>query len=179
MVTSITFAPSSVRNVILTGFMGTGKSSVGRLLADRLGFRYRDLDALIVEEEGISINEIFARHGELRFRALETEAVRRMAQEERCVVSTGGGAVISPENRRLLREAGVVVNLTASVDEVCRRLREDTDRPLLKDDRSGERIAAMMAEREQFYADAELRIDTTGKSVEDVVAEIIGYLEGK
>lgn len=171
--------PSSVRNVVLTGFMGTGKSSVGRLLADRLGFRYRDLDALIVAEEGISINEIFALHGESRFRFLETEAVRRMAREERCVVSTGGGAVISPENRRLLRESGVVVNLTASVDEVCRRLREETDRPLLKDDRSGERIGAMMAEREQFYGDAELRIDTTGKSVEDVVAEIIGYLEGK
>jgi shikimate kinase len=168
-----------VRNVVLTGFMGTGKSSVGRLLADRLGFRYCDLDALIVAEEGMSINHIFARYGEPRFRAIETEAVRRMAHVERCVVSTGGGAVIAPENRRLLREAGVVVNLTASVDEVCRRLREETDRPLLKDDRSGERIAAMMEEREQFYADAELRIDTTGKSVEDVVAEIIGYLGGK
>lgn len=179
MATSTTFVPSSMRNVVLTGFMGTGKSSVGRLLADRLGFSYRDLDALIVAEEGISINEIFARHGEPLFRALETEVVRRMAREERCVVSTGGGAVIATENRRLLRQAGVVVNLTASVDEVCRRLREETDRPLLKDDRSGERIAAMMAEREQFYADAELRIDTTGKSVEDVVAEIIRYLEGK
>jgi len=158
--------------------MGTGKSSVGRLLAERIGFRYLDLDALIVAGEGISINEIFARHGEPHFRKLETEAVRRIAREVRCVVSTGGGAVIAPENRLLLREAGVVVNLTASVDEVCRRLREETDRPLLKDDRSEERIAAMMAEREQFYADAELRIDTTGKSVEDVVAEIIGYLEG-
>lgn len=179
MVTLSISGPSSVRNVVLTGFMGTGKSSVGRLLADRLGFRYRDLDALIVAEEGISINEIFARHGESHFRALETEAVRRMAREDRCVLSTGGGAVISPENRGLLWESGVVVNLTASVDEVCRRLREDADRPLLKDDRSGERIAAMMAEREQFYGDAELRIDTTGKSVEDVVAEIIGYLEGK
>ncbi|MBT1076588.1 shikimate kinase [Geobacter grbiciae] len=179
MATSTISAPSNVRNVILTGFMGTGKSSVGRLLAHRLGFRYCDLDALIVEGEGVSINEIFARHGEPHFRALETEAVRSVSREERCVVSTGGGAVISPENRCLLREAGVVVNLTATVEEVCRRLREETDRPLLKDDRSGERIAAMMAEREQFYADAELRIDTTGKSVEDVVAEITGYLEGR
>jgi len=73
----------------------------------------------------------------------------------------------------------VVVNLTASVDEVCRRLREETDRPLLKDNRSEERISLMMAEREQFYAVADLRIDTTSKSVEDVVAEIIGFLEEK
>jgi len=178
MAISTISAPSRVRTIILTGFMGTGKSSVGRLLADRLGFRYRDLDALIVAEAGISINEIFARHGEPHFRKLETDAVRRIAGAQRCVVATGGGAVIAPENRRLLREAGVVVNLTASVDEICRRLREETDRPLLRDDRSEERVAAMMAEREQFYADAELRIDTTGKSVEDVVAEIIGYLEG-
>lgn len=177
--TSITSVPSSVRNVVLTGFMGTGKSSVGRLLAHRLGFNYCDLDALIVAGAGISINEIFARHGEPHFRSLETDAVRRIVAEDGAVISTGGGAVISPENRRLLQETGVIVNLTATVDEVCRRLREETDRPLLKDDRSEERIAAMMGEREQFYAVADLRIDTTGKSVEDVVAEIIAFLEGK
>lgn len=177
MATSTTSARSKMRNIVLTGFMGTGKSSVGRLLAQRLGFRYCDLDARIVEEEGISINEIFSRHGESHFRALETLAVRRLAQEQQCVVSTGGGAVIAPENRRLLMEAGVVVNLTASVDEICRRLREETDRPLLRDNRSGEHIERMLAEREPYYAHAELRIDTTGKSVEDVVAEIIVYLK--
>lgn len=176
---STTSAPSRVRNIVLTGFMGTGKSSVGRLLAERLGFRYLDLDALIVAEAGISINEIFARHGEPHFRRLETEAVRRIAGEERCVIATGGGAVISDENRRLLRSAGVVVNLAASVEEIRRRLSGETDRPLLRDDRSEERIVAMMTERERYYADADLRIDTTGKRVEDVVAEIIGFLEGE
>lgn len=177
MATSTTFVRSDMRNIVLTGFMGTGKSSVGRLLAQRLGFRFCDLDARIVEEQGISINEIFSRHGEPHFRALETAAVRRLAREQQNVISTGGGAVIAPENRQLLMETGVVVNLTASVEEICRRLREETDRPLLQENRSEERIERMLADREPYYAHAELRIDTTGKSVEDVVAEIIVYLE--
>lgn len=168
-----------MRNIILTGFMGTGKSSVGKLLAEQLGFSYLDLDALIVADAGITINEIFARHGEPHFRSLETDTVRRIGDEERCVVSTGGGAVVSAENRRLLRQAGWVINLAATVEEICLRLRDDTDRPLLRDDRSGGRVAAMMAEREPFYADADLRIDTTGKSVEDVVAEIVRFLEAR
>ena len=169
---------SRTRTIILTGFMGTGKSTVGRALAARLGFAYRDLDADIVAAAGISINEIFARHGEPHFRALETEAVRRLALTDRVVVATGGGAVIAPENRRLLREAGVVVNLTASVVEIGTRLQDDADRPLLRESRSAERIASLMMEREPCYADADLRIDTTGKTVEDVVAEIVRFLEG-
>lgn len=98
--------PSDGRNVVLTGFMGTGKSTVGKLLARRLGYRFSDLDALIVERAGISINEIFERYGEQRFRELETEAIRSLGGVSGRVVATGGGAVIAPRNRVLLREAG-------------------------------------------------------------------------
>lgn len=168
-----------MKNLILTGFMGTGKSTVGRILARRLGFRYADLDALIVERAGLSINDIFARYGEPHFRALETGVIRDISSHEGAVVSTGGGAVISPVNRELLHTAGVVVNLYATVEEICERLREDCERPLLREGRSRERVSAMMAEREPFYADADLRIDTTGKTVEDVVAVIIKFLGTK
>jgi len=164
------------KNIILTGFMGTGKSSVGKLLAERLGYRYCDLDALIVDAAGVSINEIFARHGEAHFRRIEAEMVRSIANRSGLVVATGGGAVLDPENRRLLRAAGFVVNLTAPAEEIFKRLHGENERPLLKEEKSLEKIGAMMEKREPFYADADIRIDTTGKCVEDVVEEILRAL---
>lgn len=168
--------PSDGRNVILTGFMGTGKSTVGILLAKRLGYCFRDLDALIVERAGISINEIFERYGEPRFRELETEAIRSLRGVSRHVVATGGGAVIAPLNRSLLREAGLVVNLTASLEVILDRLKGDRQRPLLRSNNTPEALGALMAGRENAYADADLRIDTAGKSVEDVVTEIATFV---
>ncbi len=164
------------KNIILTGFMGTGKSSVGKLLAERLGYQYCDLDALIVAAAGFSINEIFARHGEAHFRRIEAEMVRSIANRSGLVVATGGGAVLDPENRRQLRAVGFIVNLTAPAVEILKRLQEDNDRPLLKEGKTLEQIGAMLQEREPFYADADIRIDTTGKSVENVVAEIMRAL---
>lgn len=168
-----------MRNVVLTGFMGCGKSTVGRMLAQQLGRRYADLDALIVAREGATINDIFARQGESYFRQAETEAIQSIVAENGLVVSTGGGAVISPLNRELLHDAGVVVNLTADITTIAARLEGDMERPLLQEGRSAERLAVLLAEREAMYADADLRIDTTGKSVEDVVAEIVSFLETK
>lgn len=166
-----------MRNIILTGFMGTGKTSAGRLLAARLDYRFQDVDALIVEQEGRSINEIFANDGEAYFRRVETEVITTALQGNRLVISTGGGAVISEHNRRLMREAGLVVNLTASPAAVLERLAGDDERPLLRDEKGLEKVQAMLAEREPFYADADIRIDTTGKNVEDVVREILTILE--
>ncbi|HWI40152.1 MAG TPA: shikimate kinase [Verrucomicrobiae bacterium] len=163
-------------NVVLTGFMGTGKSSVGRLLARRLGFTYRDLDAAVVSSAGKSINEIFAQEGEASFRGAEKAEIRKLSACSRIVLSTGGGAVIDPENRALLKSMGVVVNLTASVDEILLRLKGDSQRPLLREDRSEARLAAMLAEREPWYAEADIRIDTGGKKLEDVAQQILDYL---
>lgn len=168
-----------MKNIVLTGFMGTGKSSVGKVLAERLGYKFCDLDTVIMGETGLSINDIFAEHGEARFRALESRAVQRVASKQGMVIATGGGAVIDPENRRLLRASGVVVNLCAPPELILERLRSESDRPLLKDDRSLEKIEAMLHEREPFYADADIRIDTAGKKVEDVAQEILAYLHGK
>ncbi|HOP41497.1 MAG TPA: shikimate kinase [Geobacteraceae bacterium] len=165
-------------NVILTGFMGTGKSSVGRFLACRLGYSYRDIDAMIVEQEGKSINDIFSEKGETYFRSVESSVLRIVLQDSSQVVSTGGGAVIRLENREAMKRFGVVINLVASADSILNRLRDDRERPLLRDSKSLERIEGMLAEREQYYCDADIRIDTNGKKVEDVAREILKFLKG-
>jgi shikimate kinase len=166
-------------NIYLTGFMGTGKSSVGTVLAKKLGYRFVDLDELIVLETGSSIEDLFARCGEPGFRALETEMVKRFGMQQGMVISTGGGAVMAPENRKFMHSAGVIINLTASPESIQRRLAAETGRPLLKDDKSPEKIGAMMAERERFYADADIRIDTEDKKVEDIAQEILLWLKRK
>lgn len=165
--------------VILTGFMGSGKSSVGKVLAELLSCRFVDLDSEIEASAGISISEIFAREGEAAFRALESEQLGRvLAERGRCVVATGGGVVISHENRHTMRKHGVIINLKVTLEQVLERLRGNDDRPLLAGNRVPEQVMELMEGREQFYADADIRIDTDGKSVEDVAALILGHLKG-
>ncbi len=167
------------RPLILTGFMGSGKSSVGRVLAKRLGCRFIDLDAEIVAAAGCSINDIFARDGEQAFRLLESSMLEQVLSAGKgCVLATGGGAVISAQNRSLMRSRGVIINLNVTLDQVLARLKGSSDRPLLAGDDAALRATALMDEREQFYADADIRIDTDGKSVEDVSAEILCRLKG-
>jgi shikimate kinase len=167
-----------MKNVILTGFMGSGKSSVGKIIAQRLGYEFCDLDAVIMDEAGLSVNDIFSKHGEVYFRTMESRAAATVAGRTKLVVATGGGAVISEENRRTFRSSGVVINLTASVESIIDRLRHDSSRPLLKGSGREEKITRLINEREACYADADIRIDTTGKKVEDVAAEILAYLKG-
>ena len=163
-------------SIVLTGPMGSGKTSVGRLLAARLGYRFQDLDALIVEQAGKSINQIFADEGETAFRDRETALLSTLVGQHGMVLSTGGGVVVREENRTLLHAAGLVVNLVATVEVLARRLAQANDRPLLKGDEVlGVRIERIMAEREQFYADADIRIDTTGKTLEDVAVLILAF----
>jgi shikimate kinase len=159
--------------------MGTGKSTVGKLLAQKTGYFFSDLDAIIVSTAGMSINEIFAKHGEAFFRELEANAVKQVSDAEKQVVATGGGAVIREDNRKLLRKSGIIVNLQASLEVICSRLNNDSERPLLKDLNSTEQLTKLLEQREQYYADADIRIDTTDKKVEDVVDEILNHLKGK
>lgn len=167
------------RALILTGFMGSGKSSVGNIVAKRLGYRFIDLDAEIVAAAGCSINDIFARDGEDAFRMLESSQLEQvLSAGEGSVVATGGGAVISPLNRTLMRDRGVIINLKVTLEEVLARLKGCSDRPLLAGEDAAKRAKSLMNEREQFYADADIRIDTGGKSVEDVAIEILCRLKG-
>lgn len=167
------------RSVILTGFMGSGKSSVGRLLAQMLSCPFVDLDAEVVEAAGQSINDIFARDGEEFFRMLESANLERILTTEGFrVIATGGGAVISFQNREMMRNHGLVVNLKVTLEQVLKRLNGCSNRPLLAGEKASERVRALMEGREQYYADADIRIDTDGKSVEDVAAVILSHLKG-
>ncbi len=165
-----------MRSVVLTGFMGSGKSSVGPVLARLTGLTYLDLDALIVSQTGSSINELFAQQGEPVFRALESSLLLTLSRQEGLLLSTGGGAVLSADNRRIMREMGTVVNLTAPVPVIRDRLRHAVDRPLLAEGAESGKIEQMLAEREGCYAEADIRIDTAGKKIEDVAAEILTFL---
>lgn len=166
-----------VRNIILTGFMGTGKSTVGRRLARTLGWDFIDTDSEIERITGMSVAEIFRRHGETRFRSEENLLVKRLMTRENCVIATGGGTVLNPENQEILSGIGVVISLYAPVEIILDRVGQRTDRPLLKTGR--EEIEVLWQARQVSYARAEYTVDTTDKSVEEVEGEILTYLEGR
>ncbi len=158
--------------------MGCGKTSVGRLLAQRLNWSFVDLDQAIVDAAGRSIKDIFAQDGEPAFRELETQILARVASGSGQVVSTGGGVVIASANRAVMRSHGCIVNLTATVETIAQRVSGDSERPLLADDASLSRIRSMLDGREQFYADADVRIDTTGKEIAVVAEQVLEYCKG-
>lgn len=167
-------------NISLTGLMGTGKSAVGRRLAHDYGFRFFDLDDIIVAQAGISVQNIFGNHGEAGFRRLESEAIERFvsgAYGGNCVLATGGGAVLKKSNRDLLRRWGKVILLTASVDETLKRVGDGESRPLLAGSDRATVIARLMAERNDAYMDCDFRIDTTGLSITEVAERIMAYLK--
>lgn len=165
-----------MKNVVLIGFMGTGKSSIGRLLAPRLGCSFHDLDKKIEERAGISIPEMFAQYGEPYFRAREKEAVREAAGRSNLVIATGGGAVKDAENVALLRRNGVLVALTADIDTILMRTASRGVRPVLDQEDAGDRRAAverLLAERQHLYADADITVDTSGKAPLAIAEHII------
>jgi shikimate kinase len=165
--------------VALIGLSGTGKSTVGRALAARLGWALRDTDAL-VEAAGRRVAAIFAEEGEARFRELETAALVAALDAAPCVVSTGGGIVLRPENRALLRERALVVWLDAPTDVlVARLLAHAEERPLLAGDDPAGRLAALRAARGGLYAElADLAVGTAGMTVEEICDQIVQMLIG-
>ena len=165
-----------MKNVVLIGFMGTGKTSVGRLLAGRLGCAFHDLDKKIEEQHGMSIPAMFAEHGEPYFRAREKEAVRAAAGRTNLVIATGGGTVKDPENVALLRQNGILVALTADVDTILQRTASRGARPVLDQADAGERRAAvvrLLEERRALYEDADITVDTSGRSPLEVAEYIV------
>lgn len=162
---------SKKRNIILIGFMGTGKSSVGCKLAEKLGWTFVDTDALIERKESLTIPEIFALHGESRFRETEHEVLHEALRQSSQIIATGGGAVLRRENRELMLERGWVVALTAAQDVIVRRVEQDPARPLLQGN-ARQRVAELMERRKDAYGFADVTIDTTDLTVE-AIAELI------
>ena len=164
------------RNIILTGFMATGKSSVGRALATRLGFAFVDLDTWIEAEAGMSVPQIFASRGEAAFRELEACMVERAASRTGCVVATGGGAIVNTRNLEALKRSGVLIALTANPEIILSRLGGGEDRPMLRGGEKRERIRLLLEERAPVYAKADLTVDTSDRTVDEVLDHLVALL---
>jgi shikimate kinase len=139
-------------SIVLIGMMGAGKSTIGRLLAETIGFEFIDADRELEARSGVSIPTIFEIEGEEGFRRRETVLLDELSQRPRIVLATGGGAVLDEQTRQRLRERALVIYLRATADEVHRRTRRDKSRPLLQADNPRERIEQLLAEREPLYA---------------------------
>ena len=164
-------------NIILIGFMGSGKSSVGKKLAERIGYDLKDTDEMIVLREGMEIQEIFHKYGEEYFRGLEsTLLLSIMDTLEKTVISTGGGMPIRDKNINLLRLMGQVIYLKASKDTIIERLADDTTRPLLKGANAYKEVERLLSIRTPIYERAaDIIIDTDGKNIDEIIKEILKH----
>ena len=168
-----------MKNVVLIGFMGTGKTSVGRLLATRLGCSFHDLDKRIEEQHGMRIPVMFSEYGEAYFREREKEAVREAAGRTNLVIATGGGTVKDPENVAMLRQNGVLVALTADVDTILQRTSARGARPVLDQADEGDRrraIESLLEERRGLYEGADITVDTSGRAPLEVAEHVLHAL---
>lgn len=164
------------QNIILIGFMGTGKSTVGKRLANSLGWSFLDTDAEIEKLTGLCIADIFKRHGETRFRSEEALLVKRLKDRKESVIATGGGTVLNPENWKELSQYGIIIALYAPLKEIYERIGQRNDRPLLKGSRR--EVEKLWVERQPIYEKADYVIDTAEKSIDEVVEEIILVIKG-
>ena len=165
-------------NIILIGFMGSGKSSVGEALAKSLNYQFLDSDKLIEEKAGSTISQIFEQYGEEYFRNMETKTLQDMQSKlDNTVLSTGGGMPLREENAKLLRQLGLVVYLQASTDTVIKRLKNDKSRPLLKGDDLAGKVDKLLAARTPVYEKTAHKIIVTdNKTINQIVADIIEEL---
>ena len=165
------------RNIYLCGFMATGKSSVGKRLASLLRYDFLDMDSAIEEESGMSIPQIFSTRGETVFRAMESKMVEKLAARNRYVIATGGGTIVNARNLEILKHSGTVVTLTADIQTILSRVGSGEDRPMLKGDDLRKRIAALMDERAHAYAQADMIIDTSTLTIDEVAQRIVTSLD--
>ncbi len=159
-------------NLALVGFMGTGKTSAGRLVAEQLHFEFLDTDDLIQSRTGRTIADIFAQNGEPAFRALERDLVRELAGRKRTVISTGGGLPADPENLASLRTHALVVCLWASPERIWERVRNQSHRPLLHDPDPQRKIRELLELRAPFYRQADVLVNTDSRSAREVAQQI-------
>ena len=159
-------------NIYLVGFMGTGKTTVGRELAKKKKWRFVDLDELIELREGKAIPDIFSKKGEPYFRILEKRALKEVSREEKFVVACGGGVVIKRENIKTMKESGIMICLKADPAVILKRTSGAANRPLLNTGNSKERIELLLKLRAPYYAMANRCINTSKLSVKEIVEKI-------
>jgi shikimate kinase len=172
--------------IFLTGFMGSGKSTIGPILANTLGYDFVDVDRLIEAKANARVVEIFERDGEQRFRELERAVLQEVAGRDHCVVSLGGGTIANEHNFELIRRSGVIVYLRLEPDEIYQRVHHRPDRPLLWDgsgrllsaDQLQERIRMLLSDRERYYEQADVVVPSDRRRVGVTVDEIVRRLRG-
>ncbi len=168
-------------NLVLIGFMGTGKSTLGRLCAARLGYTFQDSDRVIEARLGKPITEVFAEQGEQAFRQMERAVIKELAETPGLVIATGGGAILDAENVANLRAGGRVVLLTATPEALLQRVGDARSRPLLADSPDPRvRIEALLADRAPHYERAaHHRVETTERHPRDIAAEIVAWFRAQ
>ena len=167
------------KNIVITGFMGTGKSAAAKELARKLGMKFIDMDQIIEERQGTSISDIFDRYGENYFREQENELAKELSQKENMVIATGGGTLLSSDNARRLGQAGEIVCLYADSQTIYNRVKRKNDRPLLKGENVLGEIDHLLEERKKAYAKIKWKIDTTNLNIQEVTEKIITLLKGE
>jgi shikimate kinase len=166
-------ATRKISNIALVGFMGAGKSSVGRLVADQLRFTFLDTDDVLVSRAGKSITEIFAQEGEAAFREKECALVQELVLRTRTVIATGGGLPVNPANLASLKTHALVMCLWASPEKIHDRVGGQSHRPLLSDPDALARIRTLLAAREVFYRQADVLVNTEFRSLREVAHQVI------
>ena len=164
------------KNIFLVGFMGAGKSTVGKILADKTGYKFYDADSYIEEQAGTTITQIFADHGEPYFRDLESEATEELAKKENQVIATGGGVVQRDRNWDAMKKNGITVYLKATVETIWERIKDDTSRPLLQVENPVDTARELLEKRTPMYEKADIVLDTDGLSPEVVAEEILSSI---
>ncbi len=159
-------------NIVITGFMGTGKTSIGTLVAQKLGREFIDTDQLIAKRLGLSINEIFEKFGESFFRTKEKEVLLELSKKSNLVISTGGGSLVPKENQKIMEKNSLIFCLQCDTDEIIKRTSNDNSRPLLKENKHIE-IQRLLKRRESAYNKIKLQINTTRISIDEAADEII------
>ena len=161
------------KNIVIIGFMGTGKTAVGLRLAQKLDLEFVDMDREIEALSGMSIKEIFRRYGEIRFRSEESLMAKKLGQRESLVIATGGGTVTREENVGFLRQNGILICLDAQPQDILERVNlQKGTRPLLKKNTRVQDIEELLNQRQNYYACADIRVDNSGKSLDQIVNEI-------
>lgn len=168
-----------MRNIVLTGFMGSGKTTVGRLLAELTGRRFVDMDIFIEQEAGMSVQEIFKAFGEEEFRKRERDACRKLSLEQGLVIATGGGAMTFPENVEVIKKSGDIVFLDVPLEVILKRLINDRSRPLLAGEGREEAARNLYGKRLPLYRAAADIIVDGAKETSEVADEIIKCLESR